>query len=139
MRWAAPRYSFTNTDWGILWHAALVQAGLPGPDFIIWSADKHLNVFNNTIAEFACAQRAMRSLLQLRPFEYTIETAKSFTLHGFRHIYTTSLRQLNFPDVVIDDAGHWKRDSGMPRVYDAAEATTELVAKNKVRCAIASG
>ena len=138
-RWAAPRYGFTNTDWGQQWHTSLMQAGLPGLDFIIWGADKHLTTFKNTIAEFACAQRAMRSLLQRRPFEYNDETAKSYTLHGFRHIYTTSMRQLNFPDDVIDDAGHWKRGSGMPRVYDAAEATTELVAKNKVRCAIASG
>ena len=138
-RWAAPRYGFTNTDWGMQWHTALSQAGLPGPDFIIWSADKHLTAFKNTIAEFACAQRAMRSLLQRHPFKYNDENAKKYTLHGFRHIYTTTMRQLNFPDDVIDDAGHWKRGSGMPRVYDAAEATTELVAKNKVRCAIASG
>ena len=34
------------------------------------------------------------------------------------------MRQLNFPEDTIDAAGHWRRGSSMPRVYDAAEAAS---------------
>ena len=138
-RWAAPRYGFTNCDWGSTWMKALEVAGLPGPDFILWNASKHVEYFCNTIADYSGAQKVMRFLLGRPPFSLPQATVKQYTLHGFRHIYTTAMRQLNFPADQIDDAGHWRRGSDMPRVYDAAEATSELVAKDKVRCAIAAG
>ena len=95
--------------------------------------------FCNTIADYVGAQRAMRFLLQRPPFNMHADRANTYTLHGFRHIYTTAMRQLNFPTDQINDAGHWRQGSGMPRVYDAAEATAELTTKDRVRCAVAAG
>ena len=115
------------------------EAGLPGPDFILWNASKHAERFCNTIAEYSGVQCVMRTLLCRPPFSLQPAAAKRYTLHGFRHIYITAMRQLEFPAGQINDSGHWRRDSEMPRVYDAAEATAELVAKNKVRIAIAAG
>ena len=138
-KWAAPRYGFTNVDWGALWFDALSSAGLPGPDFIIWNPSKHLEKFCSTIADYSGTQRAMRHLLQRPPFSLQPDAAKQFTLHGFRHIYTTAMRQMSFATDAINDAGHWRVGSEMPRIYDASEATNELVAKDKVRCAVALG
>ena len=137
--WAAPRLGFTGSDWGAKWLDALQQCGLPGRDFVLLGSNKACSAFTVRPAEYHHAQMVMRFLLTFEPFRFSRSEAKSFSLHGFRHIYTTAMRQLDMPAEDIDDAGHWKRGSEMIRTYDASDCVKELQTKERVRQAVVAG
>ena len=118
---------------------ALQQAGLPGQDFVLRACNARCNGFTTAIGEYRHAQATMRSLLCLQPFGLTKQMASTYGLHGFRHVYTTAMRQLDLPPADIDDAGHWRRGSEMIRTYDSESCVHELVAKEKVRAAVEAG
>ena len=126
-------------DWAKLWLEALSAHSLPGVDFVLLGCNVSCSRFTLQPAEFRHAQNVMRFLLEGPPFSLTKAAARAFTLHGFRHIYTTAMRQLQVPLEVIDDAGHWKRGSEMVKTYDAEDCVMELQSKEKVRAAVAVG
>ena len=78
-------------------------------------------------------------MLTRPPFSLPEAAASTYCLHGFRHIYTTAMRQLDMPHDTIDDAGHWRRGSEMIRTYDSADCVHELKSKEKVRVAVEMG
>jgi len=137
--WAAPRFGFTGVDWAALWLDALRASNLPGPDFVLWASNSKGSAFTGAIADFKHAQIAMRKLLVRPPFSLTAAAAAQYSLHGFRHVYTTAMRQLALPMDDIDDAGHWRRGSEMVKTYDSADCVAELRSKETVRRAVASG
>ena len=137
--WAAPRFGFTGTDWGAQWLDALQAAALPGIDFILLGSNRACSAFTSRPATFQQAQQVMRHLLMAEPFLFERKEAFSFSLHGFRHIYNTAMRQLEMRAEDIDAAGHWKRGSEMSQVYDAADCVKELQTKERVRQAVVAG
>ena len=92
--WAAPRLGFSNVDWGAAWFAALKAAGCPGPDFALLGVTKDTRRFTKRIALYKDGQQVMRVMLARDPFGLTDAEAASYTLHGFRHVYTTAMRQI---------------------------------------------
>ena len=137
--WAAPRYGFSGTDWGSQWMEALRASSLPGVDFILLGSNKACTAFTARPATFQQAQQVMRHLLMAEPFCFIKAEAHAFSLHGFRHIYNTAMRQLEMRAEDIDTAGHWKRGSDMSQVYDAADCVKELQTKERVRQAVVAG
>ena len=112
---------------------------MPGPDFLLLGVNKKASSFTHTIAEFKDGQLVLRTLLARAPFSLPVAQAASYSLHGFRHVYSTAMRQLRFRAEDIEDAGHWTRGSAMTRVYDAEDCVAELSAKEQVRSAVALG
>ena len=117
--WAAPRRGFSGRDWAGPWMTALQQAGLPGQDFVLRACNARCNGFTTAIGEYRHAQSTMLSLLCLQPFGLTKQMASTYGLHGFRHVYTTAMRQLDLPLADIDDAGRWRLGPEMIRTYDS--------------------
>ena len=137
--WAAPRRGFSGSDWAGPWVQALEEEQLPGKDFVLRACNAKATGFTSAIADYGHAQRAMRTLMAKQPFQMPAAVAATFGLHGFRHVYTTAMRQLDLPQEDIDDAGHWRRGSEMVRTYDSASCVHELQAKEKVRTAVEMG
>ena len=56
----------------------------------------------------------------------TTEEALRYTPHSWRRLYPTLRRQLQAPDSVLNDVGHWAHNPGMPRRSDSTACVTEL-------------
>ena len=137
--WAAPRRGFLDFDWGGPWLKALKDIGLPGKDFLVYGISRDCLHMQFRIAEYKDCLLFMRTMLVQSPFNLTKEQAATFTVHGFRHVYNTAMRQMNIRTDNIEDAGHWKRGSAMALTYDSAECVLELSTKENVRLAVAAG
>ena len=137
--WAAPRRGFNGCDWAGPWVQALAEEHMPGKDFVLRACNTRATSFTSAIAEYRHAQKTMRTLMARPPFHMSTSVAATFGLHGFRHVYTTAMRQLDLPQEDIDDAGHWRRGSEMVRTYDSASCVHELQAKEKVRVVVELG
>ena len=137
--WAAPRRGFNGCDWAGPWVQALAEEQMPGKDFVLRACNAKATGFTSAIADYGHAQKTMRTLMAKPPFQMSTSVAATFGLHGFRHVYTTAMRQLDLPQEDIDDAGHWRRGSEMVRTYDSASCVHELQVKEKVRAAVEMG
>ena len=137
--WACTRQGFLDMDWGAPWMAALSEASLPGLDFVLFGISDGLKKFRHSVADYKDMLHFVRISLQRPPFSLTEVEANTYTVHSFRHVYNTSMRQLNVRSDNIEDAGHWKRGSAMALTYDSAECVLELQTKEAVRAAVAAG
>jgi len=135
--WAALRQGVAGTDWGAHWLTQLTKAGLPGPDFLLKAPSLDLRSFKASVATYSDVSAVMRALLMLSGSDAA--EALAFTPHSWRHIYPTMGRQLQVPDAQLEDVGHWKANSGMPRRYDSAACVTELAVKSSILSAVAAG
>ena len=78
-------------------------------------------------------------MLQERPFSFSNDEAKTYTLRSYRHTDSTAMRQIRFSCDDVEDAGHWKRVSVMCRAYDSADCVVEPASKEQVRSAVQGG
>ena len=67
------------------------------------------------------------------------ETALSYSLHSWRHLYPTAARQLRMSKEAINDMGHWNPNSNVPLTYDSAGCVSELAHKSTIVQAVAKG
>ena len=68
-----------------------------------------------------------------------VQEAMTFTCHSWRHFYPTAGAQLEVHPDAVDKMGHWAPGAGMGALYDGKACVSELLSKNKVLQAVASG
>ena len=135
--WAALRVGFSGRDWGAAWILELSAANLPGDDFILKAPSSSWTSFSDRIAGFSDCQAAMRALLVKAGM--TVQEAMTFSCHSWRHFYPTAGAQLEVHPEAVDKMGHWAPGTGMGALYDGKACVSELLSKNKVLQAVASG
>ena len=98
-----------------------------------------LKKFRHRVADYKDMLHFVRTSLHRPPFGLDVQEASTYTVHSFRHVYNTAMRQLNMRIDNMEDAGHWKRGSAMALTYDSAECVLELQTKESVRSAVVAG
>ena len=122
-----PRLGFTN----FLGQGCPLRTSfcvLPTPD---------LKAFTTRPASYWHVSAMMRSILLSTGM--SANEALGFTPHSWRHLYPTLARQLQMPAALLEDIGHWRTGSSMPRAYDAEACVSELAAKTSVMTAVGRG
>jgi hypothetical protein len=129
MRWAFPTEAFGDISWVAPWAAALSASGLPGKDFLVMGVNATLTEWSSAAAQYADLAKAYTLLLCLPEIGLTVQEAKVYTVHGLKHWGITAATQLDFPEPVIEQLGHWVKGSKMPRKYNQAKAVRECGAR----------
>ena len=136
--WAALRRGFSNTDWVMAFMLALKEAHLPGPDYLVRRPSRDLKCFTSHPASWADACRCVQAALVVTGL--SAESACSYTMHSFRHVYPTVANQLGMQPEVISLMGHWATSKDkMASAYDGARTATELLHKSHVCRNVAAG
>ena len=69
----------------------------------------------------------------------TEDTATSYGTHAFRRLYPTLAAQLELTAEQAECVGHWTKGSKMPKHYNSVQGAKEILVKNKLASAVASG
>ena len=95
--------------------------GCQGRDFLLKGVFANVSKLFEKVAHFRDMWDIMGRILQQLPFLLSDDEVNTSTLHTYRHMHTTAMRQTRFSCDDIEDAGHWMQVSVMCGTYDSAD------------------
>ena len=138
--WAASRKGYVLDDWADIWPLCLAENNLPGVDFTVFGVNETRDTRLHQPGSYADCNKALSLLLQCPEVGLDANEACTYTVHNFKHFQIACVLQL-MPSAtsVHEDMGHWSVNSSMPRRYNSAACSRELIGRATVVDAIRKG
>ena len=89
--------------------------------FELYGISNNCDKLQLRIAEYLVCLKFIRTFLCELPFNLSADSTSTFTVHNYRHVYNTAMRQLNIRSDNLEDAGHWKRGPAMALTCDSED------------------